>query len=140
MSTAFVQRALALAAAALLTGVFGVALSQAGRGPVDAGLPQPAVGAWGGWSAALAGVGPSAPRGGRPSGCGWLVTLRMQGVLHPTLPCGARIFVQYGGRQALTQVVAHTPVGEGRELDLTPRLARRLHLNGVREVRWSFSR
>jgi hypothetical protein len=140
VSPVFAQRAAALAAAALLTGVFGVALSEAGRGTTDARLPEPAVGVWGGWSTALAGVAPSAPRGGRPSGCGWLVTPRTLGVLHPALPCGARIFVEYGGRQALTQVVARSPVGQGRQLDLTPGLAKRLHLVGVRELRWAFSR
>jgi hypothetical protein len=61
-------------------------------------------------------------------------------VLHPALPCGARIFVEYGSRQALTRVVARSPVGQGRQLDLTPRLAKRMRLDGVREVRWAFSR
>ncbi len=140
MSAVFAQRAAAIAAAALLTGVFGVALSQAGRESTDTQLPEPAVGVWGGWSAALAGVAPSSPRGGRPSGCGWLVMPRTQGVLHPALPCGARIFVEYGGRQALTRVVARSPVGQGRQLDLTPTLAKRMRLDGVREVRWAFSR
>jgi hypothetical protein len=50
------------------------------------------------------------------------------------------MFVEYGGRQALTQIVARFPVGQGRQLDLTPRLARRLGLDGVREVRWAFPR
>ena len=140
MSLVFAQRATALAAAALLTGVFGVALSQAGRESTDARLPEPAVGVWGGWSTALAGVASSAPGGGRPSGCGWLVLPRTLGVLHPALPCGARIFVEYGDRRALTRVVARSPVGQGRQLDLTPRLAEQLHLDGVRELRWAFSR
>jgi hypothetical protein len=134
------QRLVALAAAALLAGVFGAALSQAGRDSPEADLPEPAVGLWGGWTTVLAGVAPQAPRAGRRSGCDWFVRQRTQGVVHPTLPCGARIFVEYGGRQALTQVVARFPVGQGRQLDLTPRLARRLDLEGVREVRWAFPR
>jgi hypothetical protein len=134
------QRLLALGAAALLAGAFGVALSQAGRASSEAVLPEPAVGPWGGWTTVLAGVAPGAPRAGRRSGCDWIVLRRTQGVIHPTLPCGARIFVEHGGRQALTQVVAHFPVGQGRQLDLTPRLARRLDLAGVREVRWAFPR
>ena len=140
MSDAFVQRMLALAAAALLAGVFGVALSQAGRGDAESALPEPAVGPWGGWTTALAGVAPQAPRAGRRSGCDWVVVPRTQGVIHPTLPCGARLYVEYGGRLALTQVVARFPVGQGRPLDLTPRLARRLGLEGVRELRWAFTR
>jgi hypothetical protein len=134
------QRLVALAAATLLTGVFGVALSQAGRESSETALPEPAVGLWGGWTTVLAGVAPVAPRAGRRSGCDWVVLPRTQGIVHPTLPCGARIFVEHGGRQALTQVVARFPVGQGRQLDLTPRLARRLDLEGVRELRWAFPR
>ena len=140
VSPVLVQRLLALAAAALLTGVFGVALSQAGRDSSGSALPEPAVGPWGGWTTVLAGVAPQAPRAGRKSGCDWVVVPRTQGVIHPTLPCGSSLYVEYGGRQALTQVVAKLPVGQGRQLDLTPRLARRLGLQGVREVRWAFTR
>jgi hypothetical protein len=140
VTSGLAQRLLALAAAALLTGVFGVALSQAGRDSSETALPEPAVGPWGGWTTVLAGVAPRAPRAGRRSGCDWVVTPRTQGVLHPTLPCGARIFVEYGGRQALTQVVARFPVGQGRQLDLAPTLAQRLGLQGTRELRWAFPR
>jgi hypothetical protein len=48
MSPVLAQRLLALAGAALLAGVFGVALSQAGRDSLEAALPEPAVGLWGG--------------------------------------------------------------------------------------------
>jgi len=140
VSPILVQRLLALGAAALLTGMFGVALSQAGRDSSESALPEPAVGPWGGWTTVLAGVAPQAPRAGRRSGCDWVVVPRTQGVIHPTLPCGSRLFVEYGGRQALTQVVARFPVGQGRQLDLTPRLAKRLGLEGAREVRWAFTR
>ena len=140
MTPVLAQRFIALASAALLAGVFGTALSQAGRDSSPSALPAPAVGLGGGWSTVLAGVAPGAPRGGRRSGCDWVVLPRTQGVLHPTLPCGAEVFVEYGGRRALTQVVGHVPVGQGRQLDLTPRLARRLDLEGVREVRWAFTR
>ena len=140
MTPVLAQRVLALAAAALLAGVFGVALSQAGRDSDESSVPAPAVGSWGGWVTVLAGVAPLAPRLGRASGCDWVVSPRTQGVIHPTLPCGARIFVEYGDRQALTQVVARFPVGQGRQLDVTPALARRLGLEGVRQARWAFSR
>ena len=88
----------------------------------------------------VAGVAPQAPRAGRKSGCEWVVVPRTQGVLHPTLPCGSSLYVEYGGRRALTRVVAKLPVGQGRQLDLTPRLAGRLGLEGAREVRWAFTR
>jgi hypothetical protein len=140
VSPVLAQRLLALAAAALLVGTFGVALSQAGRESDASALPEPAVGPWGGWTTVLSGVAPQAPRGGRRSGCDWVVQPGTQGVIHPTLPCGSSIYIEYGGRQALTRVVATLPVGQGRQLDVTPRLARRLGLEGVREVRWAFTR
>ena len=140
MSAALGQRIAALAAAALLAGVFGVALSQAGRDAPGPVVAEPAVGEWGGWSTALSGVAASAPRGGRPSDCAWIVSRRTLGVVHPVLPCGARIFVEYGGTRALTRVVARSPVARDRELDLTPALARRLGLHGVREIRWAYAR
>jgi hypothetical protein len=140
VSDVLLQRLAALGAAALLVGTFGVALSQAGQSSSESALPEPAVGPWGGWTTVLAGVAPQALRGGRRSGCDWLVRQRMQGVIHPTLPCGSMLYVEYKGRQALTQVVAKLPVGQGRQLDVTPRLARRLGLEGVREVRWAFTR
>ena len=104
-------------------------------------LPEPAVGPWGGWATV---AGRRSARGSSgaaddPAATG-SSSRRTQGVIHPTLPCGARIFVEYGGQQALTQVVARFPVGQGRQLDLTPRLARRLDLEGVRELRWAFPR
>jgi hypothetical protein len=140
VSPILVQRLVALGAAALLLGTFGVALSQAGRESSQSALPEPAVGPWGGWTTVLAGVAPQAPRAGRRSGCDWVVVPRTQGVIHPTLPCGSRLYVEYRGRRALTQVVAKLPVGQGRQLDVTPRLAGRLGLEGVREVRWAFTR
>ena len=140
MSAVFGQRVAALAAVALLTGVAGVALSQAGRDASGRAVAVPAVGAWGGWSTALAGVAASASPGGRPSDCGWIVNRRTLGVVHPVLPCGARIFVEYGGTRALTRVVARSPVARDRELDLTPALAKRLGLDGVREIRWAYAR
>jgi hypothetical protein len=140
VSAVLAQRVAALAAGALLLGVFGVAISQASRGHAPTGIPEPAVGPWGGWSTALAGVSAAVPREGRAGDCGWRIMPGTLGVLHPVLPCGARIFVEYGGRQALTRVVAQSPVADGRQLDLTPKLARQLRLGGVREVRWAYSR
>jgi hypothetical protein len=140
MSAALGLRLAALAAAALLAGVFGIALSQAGRSSTPAAMPEPAAGPWGGWTTALAGVALSLSSQGRASDCGWLVRRSTLGVLHPVLPCGARVFVEYGGRRALTRVVGHRPVAPADQLDVTPHLARILHLEGVRRVRWAFAR
>ena len=140
MSAPLGQRITALAAAALLACVFGVALSQAGRDAPAPVVARPAVGAWGGWASALAGVAASPPAGGKPSDCGWIVNRRTLGAVHPVLPCGARIFVEYGGRRAITRVIARSPVGSDRGLDLTPALAKRLGLDGVQVIRWAYAR
>jgi hypothetical protein len=134
------QRLAALAAAALLAGVSGVALSQAGTDAPDRSVGEPAVGSWGGWMTALAGVAARVPDGGARSDCGWFVNRRTLGIVHPVLPCGARVFVEVEGRRALTRVVARSPVPGGHELDLTRALASRLDLEGVREIRWAYAR
>jgi hypothetical protein len=140
VSAALATRAAGLAAATLLAGVFAVAISQASRGGSPSAAPGPVVGAWGGWTAALAGVASSVPAYGRAGDCGWLITRSTQGVIHPVLPCGAKVVVQYRGEQAVTRVVAQSPVGNARQFDLTPKLAKALGLSGIRRVRWAFSR
>ena len=134
------QRVAALAAGALLAGVFGVALSEAGQDEPTAAAPAPAVGSWGGWESALVGVAPATPSRGRRGDCGWFLNRRTLGIFHPVLPCGARIFLEYGGRRVLTRVVAHSPVGENREFDLTRALALELGVDGAREVDWAYAR
>jgi hypothetical protein len=133
----FVQRALALAAAALLAGVLAVAIAARRGSAAGTRLPVPVGGPGGGWYEALAGVAVGLPR---RSACGYRITPRVLGVSHPVLPCGAVIYVAYGSKRALTQVVAHGLSGPGRELDLTPALARKLGLEGVRRVRWAYAR
>jgi hypothetical protein len=135
----FLQRALAAAGAALLAAVLALAVAdRSGSSPPAEGLPEP-VGALGGdWYEALAGVG----RGGLPreAGCGYRLTAKTLGVAHPVLPCGAKLYVAFGGKRALTQVVDRGPAAAGRELDLTPALAKLLGLHGIRRVEWAFAR
>ena len=137
----FVQRELALGAAALLAVV--VALAVATRrneapAPVSE-LPQPAVSKLSGWYPALAGVR-KRPLAGHASGCGTLLDPKTLGVDHPVLPCGATIFVTYGGKTVLTRVVDRGPLAPGYEFELTPALAERMGLTGVQKIRWSFAR
>jgi hypothetical protein len=137
--TGFAQRAIALAAAALLAGVLAVAIARPGASPSYAGvLPEPVAAADGAWYEALAGV--DYARLPRRSACGYRLTAKTLGVAHPTLPCGARLYILRGGRQVLTQIVDRGPAGPGRELDLTPALARVLHVRGVRRVQWAYAR
>jgi rare lipoprotein A (peptidoglycan hydrolase) len=62
------------------------------------------------------------------------------GVAHPTLPCGARIFLTFRHQTVLVQVIDRGPYTSDRQLDLTDALARRLGLSGVQEVHWSYAR
>jgi hypothetical protein len=137
--TGFWQRAVALAAGALLAGVVAVAIARP-NGPNRASgtLPEPVGSSSGEWYEALTGVGSdSLPR---RSACGYRLTTKTLGVSHPVLPCGARLYILYGSRQALTQVVDRGPAGPGRELDLTPALARLVHVRGIRRVEWAYAR
>jgi rare lipoprotein A (peptidoglycan hydrolase) len=121
-----------LAALALLAVVIGVALAD--RGDHDAqGAPTPE-----GDFVALAGsAGPAAFN--RRTACGGVLRPDTMGVAHPTLPCGARIFIDFGGKRVLTQVVDRGPYEPGREFDLTDALARTLGLQGVQTVHWSYA-
>lgn len=76
---------------------------------------------------------------GRRTACGGVLTPKTLGVAHPTLPCGARIFVDYHGLHVLTQVVDRGPYQPGRQFDLTDALARELGLEGVQTIHWSYA-
>ena len=141
MTVPLLQRELALGAAALLAVV--VALAVATRrdesAPSASQLPQPAVSKLSGWYPALAGVR-KRPLAGHASGCGTLLDPKSLGVDHPVLPCGAKIFLAYGGTTVLTTVVDRGPLAPGYEFELTPALAERVGLTGVQKIRWSFAR
>ncbi len=136
MSPQLAQRVLALAAVALLAGVGGYALASRGSGSQRAKpvLPQPVT-----WYQAFAGVRGTAGYG-RRSACGNVLTDRTLGVAHPVLPCGAKIFIAFRGKDVLTQVVDRGPTAPGREFNLTQALAQQLGLRGVQKIRWSFAR
>jgi rare lipoprotein A len=126
-------REVALAGLALLAAAIALAVTAQTRGGSKANA-QPE-----GSYVALAGSsGPAAF--GRRTACGGTITPETQGVAHPTLPCGARIFITYGGLTVLTQVVDRGPYVPGRQFDLTDALARRLGLRGVKVVHWAYAR
>jgi rare lipoprotein A (peptidoglycan hydrolase) len=132
----FAQRVVGLAAAALLGLVVALAIDhERSKGALPI-APQPAAASPADWYTALAGVR-AKPR--RRSACGWLLRKDTLGVGHPVLPCGARIFIAYGGKRVLTEVIDRGPYGSGREFDLTPALAKLVGLQGVREIRWTFA-
>lgn len=125
-------RGIALGGLALLAGAAALAVS-AQREHHAATGPRPA-----GSFAALAGS--SGPQVfGRRSACGGVITEQTEGIAHPTLPCGARVFITFDGKTVLTEVVDHGPLAAGRQIDLTDALARRLGLRGVQTVHWSYA-
>jgi hypothetical protein len=136
------QRQLALAAAAFLGVIVAVAVAarhdQTSRAAAPM-LPQPAISDVSHWYTALADVR-TRPLAGRPSGCGTLLRPNTLGVSHPVLPCGAKLFIRFGGKTVLTEVVDRGPFGPGSEFEVTPALADLLGLTGVQQIRWSFAR
>jgi rare lipoprotein A (peptidoglycan hydrolase) len=126
-------RELALAGLALLAAAVALAVVAQTRHHAKTG-PQP-VGSY----VALAGSSGAAAFG-RKTACGGVITQDTEGVAHPTLPCGARIFVTFHGHTVLAPVVDRGPYTAGRQFDLTDALARRLGLSGVQEIHWSYAR
>jgi hypothetical protein len=88
------------------------------------------------WTTALA--APYAVTG--RTSCGVGVTASTVGVGHPVLPCGVRIYVRLGDRTVLTTVIDRGDVPPGRELNLTPKLAALLGVQGTQSVQWRFTR
>ena len=126
-------REVALAGLALLAAATVLAVRAQTRTPSDA-VAVP-VGSY----VALAGSsGPAAF--GRRTACGGVLGPDTEGVAHPTLPCGVRLFITYHGQTGLTQVVDRGPYEPGRQFDLTDALARRLGLHGVQQIHWSYAR
>ena len=131
MKSTLAQREAGLACVALLAAVGSLAITSSSGGHTRK-LPRPA-----GSYTALAGVGGTAV--GKRTACGDLMRARTQGVAHPVLPCGVRLYVTYHGKTVLTQVIDRGPYVPGREFDLTPALAERLGLSGVQVIAWSYA-
>jgi rare lipoprotein A len=133
MRPALAQREIALAGLALLAAVISLAVTRQARDGSGT-APQPE----GSFTALAGSSGPAAF--GRRTACGGIIHPDTQGVSHPTLPCGARIFLSFHGMRVLTQVVDRGPYVPGRQFDLTDALARRVGLRGVQRIHWSYAR
>jgi hypothetical protein len=95
--------------------------------------------AGGPWYLALA--APYAPSvGTRTSACGVKIGPGTLGVAHPRLPCGAKIVVEFHGKQVPTSVIDRGATVPGHDFDLTRALARELGLQGVQTIHWRFAR
>ena len=136
MTRALARREIALAGVALLAIVAGLAIASLAGG--SAGDEDRAPGAVGQWYSALAGTYRFDAEA-EVTACGYPAEPPTPGVAHPVLPCGAKIVVEYGGKQVLTQVVDRGTGVPGREFDLTPKLASELGFRGVQPIRWAYA-
>lgn len=127
------MRELALAAFALLAAVVALAVTAETRDRTTASA-EPA----GSYKALAGSSGPAVF--GRHTACGGVLHPDTIGVAHPTLPCGARVFITYKGTTVLTQVLDRGPYVAGRQFDLTDALARRLGLQGKKQITWAYAR
>ena len=131
MTARLAQREAALAVVALLAAVGALAATKARSG--SRSLPA-AVGTY----AALAGSSATGAFATHTD-CGTIVAPTTEGVAHPVLPCGIRLFLTFRDRTVLTQVIAHSPTLATAPFDLSAPLAKRLGLEGVAWIRWSYA-
>jgi rare lipoprotein A (peptidoglycan hydrolase) len=75
----------------------------------------------------------------RKGACGIVVGPNTPGVAHPVLPCGVKIYVEYHGKEVLTQVVDNGHTAPGRVFDVTLPVAKLLGLQGSQLIRWRFA-
>jgi rare lipoprotein A len=128
----FARREAALALVALLAAVVSLAITISTRARPN-NLPIP-VGSY----TALAGSS-GARAFGKHTACGEIIGPTTEGVAHPVLPCGVRVYLTYGGKTVLTQVIDHGPYVPGRQFDLTEALAKQLGLVRVQTIHWSYA-
>ena len=139
MNVGVVERTAALAAVALVAGVGALALTGEGGGDDgDATGVQPVPVAEIGSYTALAGSR-GAARDAERTTCRRILTTRSLGVSHPVLPCGAKIFIAYGGSEVLTEVIDTKLKRSGRQFELTEALAQRLGIEGTQQITWRFA-
>ena len=133
MTTRIGLRAAALGGVALVALVVALAVSHRHKNGTT--LPQGA----GQWYKALA--APYTPSTKTKTGaCGIRIGPNTAGVAHAVLPCGVKLYVEFNGKQVLTQVVDRGHMPPGREFDITQSLAKLLGLQGTQTIQWRFAR
>jgi hypothetical protein len=138
MKLSVLQRTIVLAGVALLAAVGALALTSRDDASATDTEPRAVPTPDGGWYVALAGSRGVAGDAERTT-CRQILTGRSLGVTHPTLPCGAKIFIRYDGTELLTEVIDTRLKEPGRQFELTEALARRLELEGTQEIEWRFA-
>ncbi len=140
MSPALVQRAIWLLGITFVAAIAAVAITRRDTGshrklPGAVAVP----GTKNGYYTARA--APYSPSDSRPrTACGKPFVSTTEGVAHPVLPCGVRLYIRFHGREVLTQVVDRGPNVPGREFDITKALANRLDLHGAQTIQWRFAK
>lgn len=141
MSLGVLQRMIALAAVALVSAVAALALTGAAaddQGETVGAGQVTVAGGEAGWYTALAGSrGPA--RDAEQTTCRQILTARSLGVSHPVLPCGAKLFISYGGVEVLTEVIDNKLKRQGRQFELTEALAQRVGIEGTQQIKWRFA-
>jgi rare lipoprotein A (peptidoglycan hydrolase) len=140
VSPVILQRTLWLAGITLVVAVAALALARRDAGGGD-DLPGavPVRGtASGYYTSRAAPYGPSAAHA--RTACGEAFTAKTQGIAHPVLPCGVKIYVRFRGKEVLTQVIDRGPNVPGRDFDITKALADRLGLHGTQTIQWRYAR
>lgn len=140
MNTSLAQRALWLAGIMLIASIAALAISRRDSGssrnlPGAVAVPGTKNGYY---TARAAPYGPTPSR--RRTACGKPFLKSTEGVAHPVLPCGVRLYVRFHGREVLTQVVDRGPNVPGRDFDVTKALANRLDLHGTQTIQWRFAK
>jgi rare lipoprotein A (peptidoglycan hydrolase) len=141
VSATFVQRAVWFVGVCFVAVIAAVALTRRGDNGSDKNLPGavPVPGTKNGYYTGRA--APYSPSAAHPrTACGQPFTDKTQGVAHPVLPCGVRLYIRYHGHEVLTQVIDRGPTVPGRDFDITKALANRLDLHGPQTIQWRFAK
>ena len=137
MSLLVAQRLLVLGGVALVCSLVAVGAVARAEGGGES-LPEAVEAPGAGWYEALA--VPRRSRATAQTACGYRLEATTQGVGHPVLPCGTRIYIAHGSVAALTQVLARGSSAPRGQFVVTRALARRLELESTDLVRWRYAR
>ena len=127
-----------LAGITLIAAVAALALERrdaGGNGNLPGAVPVPGIGYY---TARAAPYGPTPNH--RRTACGEPFTNETQGVAHPVLPCGVKIYILFHGREVLTEVVDRGPSVPSRDFEITKALADRLDLHRTQTIKWRYAR
>ena len=139
MNAALWQRQIALAAIALVALVAALAVDALAQDePERQAVPESVPAPDGGWYEAVA-----APyrfkAGVERTSCGHTARPDTVGAAHPVLPCQTKIWLAYGDKQVLTQVIDRGTLLPGREFEVTAPLGRMIGLETADQIRWRYA-